>query len=334
MRRTKRSRFEPGGAPGLRLTERDVEIVKAVARYRVLHSEMIGRAVALAGFETGGIDTCREAFDPAKKIRDRLTELFHGGFLDRPRSGFSFALPGSDPIAYAVGREGERLLARLDVEMDASPGRKTRNATSGFLEHQLLINEVAISLRESVSSNMSVAIGDEMRAAAAARRSHPFRFSAEVTLGTETRTIGTEPDLAFTIGADDRTLAFFVEVDRSTEPALRYRYARGARRPTLTGTSILRKLLAYGALKRTDTIKDRLGWRNFKVLFVCETLPGSGNRIARLMEVVRDHVPKQTAMFLFASADDITQSDNILQVPWRDADGNITRLDPERIRSA
>lgn len=329
MSQAKRSRFEPGGAPGLHLTPRDIAILKAVARYRVLHSGMIGRVVALEGFTPGGIDARHGLFDPAKRIRDRLTELFHGGFLARPRAAYSFVRPGSEPLTYALGREGERLLSELDIDCERGNARKTRQATRGFLEHQLLVNEMAIALRESASRKVTIVIGDELldhRSNAA----HPFRFTAEVTLGTEAKTIGIEPDLVFTIRTGERTYGYLVEIDRDTEPAVRSRTSRGGRTPTLTGTSILRKLLGYAAIKRSGAVAERLGWRNFKVLFVCEPRPGNNGRIARLKETVRDHTPPQQGLFLFTFADDIAQSNDILDVGWHDASDDVAQLGVER----
>lgn len=331
MSRSKRSRFEPGGAPGLHLTPRDVAILKAVARYRVLHSGMIGRVVALEGFTPGGIDARHVLFDPAKRIRDRLTELFHGGFLARPRAAYSFVRPGSEPLTYALGREGERLLAELGAGDDAGNARKTRAAKRGFVEHQLLVNEVAIALRESASRTVRIAIGDELLVSSGHATAHPFRFTAGVTLGTESKTIGIEPDLAFTNRTGERTYGYLVEVDRDTEPAVRSRQSRGGRTPTLTGTSILRKLLGYAAIKRDGEIGKRLGWRNFKVLFVCEPRPGNGNRIDGLKETMRHYLPSQSGTFLLAIATDILNADNTLDIEWRDAEGNPHRLAPEPI---
>ena len=199
MSRSKRKRFEPGGAPGLHLTPRDIAIVKAVARYRVLHSGMIGRVVALEGFTPGGIDARHGIFDPAKRIRDRLTELFHGSFLARPRAAYSFVRPGSEALAYALGPNGARLLSDLDADFEIASPRKTRQATHGFLEHQLLVNELAISLKESNTRSRPITIGDDLLKDTRHSSTHPFRFSADVTLGTESQRIGIEPDLAFAI---------------------------------------------------------------------------------------------------------------------------------------
>ncbi len=328
MTKPKRSRFEPGGAPGLRLTERDVAIFKAVARYRVLDAEMIGRVLELSGFDASGIDARTGHIDHAKKIRDRLTELFHGGFLSRPRAGFSFAFPGSEPIAYAIGAEGVRLLGRQDDDsIDADAIRNTRNAGREFLQHQLLTNEFRIALQESVANRSDLALALDVVLHGDSNPNRSIQFSAEVTLGIEHRKVGIVPDLSFAISDAERTHAYFVEIDRETEPAVRNKWSRGSRTPTLSGTSILKKMLGYGALKSSGTIEKNLGWRNFKVLFVCEPRPGGGDRIRRLQEITKQRATKHTGLFLFASAEDITRTSDILRVEWRDANGNVSRLD-------
>ncbi|MCB1521105.1 MAG: replication-relaxation family protein [Hyphomicrobiaceae bacterium] len=331
MRGGKRSRFEPGGAPGLRLTERDIEIVKAVASYRVLDAQLIGRVLPLSGFEARGIDARTGEIDHAKKIRDRLTELFHGRLLSRPRAGFSFAFPGSEAIVYAPGPGASDLLRhRTDIDVDPNAIRKAQTAQRGFLEHQLLTNAVAISFREAAArrTDLRIEIDDAVLDSATADHARAYRFGADIVLGDERRKIGIVPDLTMTISKAGRTHAYFVEIDRQTEPAVRQCRSRGKRQPTLTGTSILRKLLGYAAVKASGTVEERLGWRNFKVLFVCEPRPGGGDRIARLIEIVQRYAPQKAGLFLFALAEDIAASSDIMQAVWCDASGNTRRLDP------
>src|ERR1700704_4793626 len=61
-------------APSFQLTERDIEIVRQVAQHRFLRSIHLSQLLDA----------------PHHKIRERLTSLFHAGYLDRPRSQLEY----------------------------------------------------------------------------------------------------------------------------------------------------------------------------------------------------------------------------------------------------
>src|ERR1700681_4367698 len=81
--------------PAFRLTEDDVEIVRQVARHRLIRSTHIA---ALVG----------RSLD---RINDRLLRLFHAGYVDRPRAQLDrFPTSGSAHYVYALADRGARLL--------------------------------------------------------------------------------------------------------------------------------------------------------------------------------------------------------------------------------
>src|SRR5467141_862288 len=93
---TRRPRFRRAAEPPpFRLTDDDVEIVRVVARHRLIRSTHIA---ALVG----------RSLD---RTNDRLMRLFHAGYIDRPRAQLDrFPSSGSAPITYALGDRGARLL--------------------------------------------------------------------------------------------------------------------------------------------------------------------------------------------------------------------------------
>src|SRR5712691_7660760 len=99
----RRPRFQrTNQAPSFQLTERDVEIVRQVAQHRFLRSTQISRLLAASH----------------KKICERLTSLYHAGYVDRPRAQLEYHVRGggSGHLIYALGNRGARLLAsRSDV---------------------------------------------------------------------------------------------------------------------------------------------------------------------------------------------------------------------------
>src|SRR5438552_8320747 len=102
-------------APSFQLTERDVEIVRQVAAHRFLRSTHLSRLLAA----------------PHHKIRERLTPLYHAGYLDRPRAQIEYHVQGggSAPLVYALGNQGARLLIDRGLEhADIDWARKNHEA--------------------------------------------------------------------------------------------------------------------------------------------------------------------------------------------------------------
>src|ERR1700740_1474351 len=84
---TRRPRFRRASEPpAFRLTDDDVEIVRQVARHRLIRSThvatLVGRSLA--------------------RTNDRLQRLFHGGYVDRPRAQFDRFPIGSAHYVYAL----------------------------------------------------------------------------------------------------------------------------------------------------------------------------------------------------------------------------------------
>src|SRR6266404_4916083 len=81
--------------PPFRLTDDDVVMVRLLARHRFLRSTHIA---ALVG----------RSLD---RTNDRLSRLFHAGYLDRPRAQLDYyPTSGSAPMVYALANRGARLL--------------------------------------------------------------------------------------------------------------------------------------------------------------------------------------------------------------------------------
>src|SRR5205807_8724819 len=93
---TRRPRFRRAPEPPpFRLTPDDVEIIRQVARHRLIRSTHIA---ALVG----------RSLD---RTNDRLMRLFHAGYVDRPRAQLDrFPTDGTAPMVYALADRGARLL--------------------------------------------------------------------------------------------------------------------------------------------------------------------------------------------------------------------------------
>src|SRR5260221_788336 len=99
-KRTRRPRFRRASEPpAFRVTDDDVAMVRLLARHRFLRSTHIA---ALVG----------RSLD---RTNDRLSRLFHAGYIDRPRAQLDYYPDrGGGPMVYALADRGARLLVERD----------------------------------------------------------------------------------------------------------------------------------------------------------------------------------------------------------------------------
>ncbi|MFY9826270.1 MAG: replication-relaxation family protein [Thermoanaerobaculia bacterium] len=94
IRQNRRPRFERSPIRPMVLTPRDLEILRAVHRHRLL------RSTHLIALSDGSRQTTLR----------RLQLLFHHGYLDRPSMQLDWYARGSEPLVYALGSRGAELL--------------------------------------------------------------------------------------------------------------------------------------------------------------------------------------------------------------------------------
>src|SRR5919106_1245655 len=139
---TRRPRFERAPMPPMILTPRDLQILRAVHRHRLLRSTHL---VALSGGS-------RQA-----TLR-RLQLLFHHGYLDRPPMQLDWYARGSEPLVYALGNRGvevletEGVVRRGGIRWDT----KNRNLSRVFLHHTLAVAEIMVAFDVACRSRKDV----------------------------------------------------------------------------------------------------------------------------------------------------------------------------------
>src|SRR3954468_11543010 len=174
--------------PPFRLTEDDVEIVRVVARNRLIRSTHIA---ALVG----------RSLD---RTNDRLLRLFHAGYIDRPRAQLDYYPTfGSAPMIYALADRGVRLLKEWDGAAFRNPewSRKNREAGRPFIEHQIEIVDFEVGVQRAVRtcSNIKLITADDMIAAAPRRLrvANPFSLDAKLSDRGVIRNAAIIPDIVF-----------------------------------------------------------------------------------------------------------------------------------------
>lgn len=294
--------------PPLQLTDRDIDMLRVIARHRFLNSGHVRRLIP--GSE--------------KNITTRLKNLFEHAYLDRPQCQYDFYRPGggSALIVYALADKGAALLRDRDGGAPSHSGtwaHKNRKAGRPFLEHTLAIADFAVALTADVAASPDLDVTDGAslvaRLPASTRDADkPFRLSVPVIFRSTSHTISVEPDYAFSLGspADGWRRNFLVEIDRGTMPV---------ERSDLTQTSILRKFLAYRAIWQAKLHTSAFGWRNFRVLFVTSSVERT--------ETMRDVLGRMTGggspLFWFADRDAL-EARNSLDHGWIDGQGHERRM--------
>jgi hypothetical protein len=303
----RRSRFERAPIRAMVLTPRDLSILRAVHRHRLLRSTHL---VALTG---GSKQTTLR----------RLQLLFHHGYLERPPMQLDWYARGSEPFVYALGNRGaERLEARGEFRHRGIRWEtKKRNVSRVFLHHTLAVAEVMVAFEIACRHREGVRFipPEEVLAGAPAetrRLRLPFRWQVEVREGGKPYRLGVEPDKVFGLRfegePEGRNLAyFFLEADRGTMPVVR----KG-----LGQTSFLRKLLCYQEMWRQGLHKAHLGISNFRVLTVTTNM----QRVGHLVEACRS-LGGGSRLFLFADQGAVGSGD-ILRHGWMNGRGEVLRL--------
>lgn len=270
----------------IRVTERDLEIIRQVYKHRFLTSEHILALVP------GG----RNA------LLRRLGYLFHAGYLDRPRA--QLARIGNTAMVYGLGNLGADLMVQ-ELDLPASSvdwTSKNRAAGNVFLEHTLMVANFMATVELACRSVQDVEFIPPERIVLH-RPKEPnltgkalsWRVESSQVYPGHKRKLGFSmvPDNAFGLkfsrNGKNGISYFFLEADRSTMPIKASNLAR---------SSFYKKMIGYWESWRQRLFSENFGFKSARVL----TLTISEERIQSLLKANRDLDPKGkgSGMFLFA----------------------------------
>ena len=302
--------------PVFRLTDDDLEIIRQVARHRLIRSTHIATLVGRS------ID----------RTNDRLLRLFHAGYVDRPRAQLDYyPTMGSAPMIYALADRGARLLRERDgiAIATADWSRKNREAGRPFIEHQLEIVNFQVALQRAVAQRSDVRLipAEDMNKAASRRPMQasrvPFALRAKLAHRGVVREFSFVPDIVFGLElADGSRRNFMVEIDRGTMPITRSRFEQ---------TSFEKKMRAYLAAHAAKQHERQFGWKNFRVL----TITTDRERMHSMKAALRGlRVPggRGAALFLFGTFDDLRGGDPLAH-EWDDGASRAVQLTPGTVRN-
>jgi hypothetical protein len=294
--------------PAFRLTDDDVEIIRQVARHRLIRSTHIAALVGRSLHSTN----------------DRLLRLFHAGYIDRPRAQLDRFPTGSAHYVYALADRGTRLLRERDGITIANPevSRKNREAHRPFIEHQLEIVNFQVALQGAVAQRSDVRLipAEDMNKAASRQPMQaspaPFALRAKFAHRGAVREISVVPDIVFGLGLSGGARRnFMVEIDRGTMPIIRSRFDQ---------TSFEKKMHAYLAAHAAKQHERQFGWKNFRVL----TITTDQQRMQSMKEALAGlRVPRSigASLFLFGTFDECRTFDPLSHA-WIDGIDRRVRL--------
>jgi len=275
------------------LTDRDMAIFRALSKYRYLRSSY------LHAFAGGASET---------RFKERLGDLFHEGFLDRPEAQWQFANARYQPAMYELGAGARRQLVEGSGEIP-SPVTFLSERTSRQFQHAALICAFLASAEltaRTVAGLRFIGWPEILERAPAATRAKALPFRLDFG------GVGLVPDAVFGLeySTDGRkSYRFFaLEIDRGTMPVSR---------SSNDQTSYAAKLAAYHQIITRSLYRAQWGTSTLLIL----TATTTGARLASMLP----HVPRgiEGSSFLFRAMTDFTASNglmwpdpSVLGAPW------------------
>jgi hypothetical protein len=266
-----------------------------------------------------------------QQILRRLEGLYHKRHLSRPLKQLEAyrAGAGSRPIAYMLGNRGADLLAqkydwrRTKVDWTA----KARTTTRGEIEHAIEITDFMVALYIACRRRGTHAVMyfdeilRELAPEATRETPRPYHWPASTNWQGSAQTLYVIPDQIFgirdLIRRGNRAAKFFAyERDRGTMPVVRSNLAQ---------SSILRKLIGYGATHRGGLHAAMYGLPNFRVL---TEVPGPTRVTNMILDGYQKHLSHlyPLGLFLFTDRRTLFAADDFLDHEWLDGEGQRHRL--------
>jgi len=293
----------------VKLTGRDVAIIRAAHRYRFTTTDQLQRL-------TKSKDR--------RSLNSRLRILWAAGYLDRPDIQREiFAYRDKRPTIHALGQQGAKWLTTNDqVRFPIGKGWATANKikSSTYLEHRLGVTDTMLNFAEDLTALEGYRLVEKDEVVLTSpTKTHklqfPFRMTTEVHLPSgEKVKKSTVPDYTFAIGdqrqGSEKRALFFLEWDNSTED-----YIKTDPRQSM----ILGKYLAYADAYNRKIHTEQFGFKNFRVLFV---INGTDDRVMKMIKVYQTYVAKScpAGSFLHTTMDRLMDHGALAKI-WQTGKG-------------
>jgi hypothetical protein len=275
----------PEALPPLRVGEREVKILRALARYRFLSFPQIARM-------DGGSQ---------EQLARRVRLMLLHQLIAEPATETARLRLVTLPRVFALAKAGAAIIAGYDGISPDPRQLKTKNsrATTDLVAHTLAIADTMLAFeRHARERGLPLIDHPELI------RHFPAETRAAINPQalTLTQVVRNDvprsvvPDRIFSLMDSDSTRTnFTLEQDTGHMPV---------RRKKLTGTSsVAKKFFVYWNGFRTEEHTRRWGFQRFRVLFVTNTEARIATMIDRALEITG----KPTGLFLFTTTERLAQ---------------------------
>lgn len=303
---------EPRGR--FQLTERDVEIVRFIARVRFASLQQIVDYLALT-----------EPTTSYQQVSRRVMGLFDRSYIERPEQQY-LQLRTSSSLVYGLGKQGAHLLAAAGFPIDPHlqwAGKSSR-ASNVHINHTIETTEALLAFEKACRALPGYRFLDHADLLttfpAPTRQLHdPFRLRITVQDGFKAVPLNVIPDRLCAIARPDgKRHNFPLEIDRANMSV-------DAR--TLTGkSSYRRKLTAYFAAWEQAKHAEQWAMQSFRVLSIVPSHARIENMLTMQVEkVTHGRVPN---LFLYTTPQRIAEHGALSPI-WRSAErDNISIIEP------
>lgn len=208
----------------------------------------------------------------------RLGLLYHHGYLTRPPAQRRFYEREMNvPMVYGITKKGHTALLKAERLQEGAPVNSSNMAGGLFLEHTIEVADFVIGFEAESRKTGRVLSDTEVFHKAPKEPAKPigaFKWTVEVQDGGERRRLTVIPDAVVGVeegGDPKQRVIYLIEVDRGTMPVSRR---------SLEQTSLRRKVIGYNETWKQSTLREKFGWRRWRVL----TVVGLESRLARLRD--------------------------------------------------
>jgi len=230
MANTRTSVLKRKLAKPMRLTARDIEIIRALHRHRFLTTDHLQKLTKT---------------ESRWAINARLRLLYDNKYIDRPQAQKSlYSHSDKRPVIYALGNKGASLLStRFGLSMPSKVywTEKNRRVREAHIEHTLGIADFVIGIEIMCQETEHLEFIDPQTIIANSpkqtqRAKYPFRWKTSIRHKGERHSVHIVPDYVFGLKniETNKQRYYFVEIDRGTMPVSRR---------DIKQTSYMRKIL-------------------------------------------------------------------------------------------
>ncbi len=283
-------KYQPQKHVAFVLTTRDLDILRALNRYRYLRTGQVQRLC---------FPNCRSI----QSARRRLKYLFHNRYVGRITPYIQIG-QGSCEVAYYLEKEGRKLLESQGETLSTFSSK--HQVRPIFLQHALDVSEFRLCTEQALTHHPTIAlrrfVADfELRHHTKnAVGKHRYRLYDEIQHPTSRQNYTVYPDAMFILQGKDALAEhqrlYFVEIDRGTE-ALKV---------------IRDKLIGYNLYHQHGTYQKFGRFNGFRLLFQTK----SQKRLDNLMTLLDGF--EGADLVWFTSYDTVTPQSLLSQPIWTD----------------